>query len=450
MSNNIENQKWSNNYSFILSAAGSAIGLGNIWKFPYMVGQQGGAAFVIIYLIAIFLIGIPVLITEILVGKVGKGEGAYNAVDNIIKNKNKKLKIFKIIAYFGIISAVLLNAFYFVVGGWTLNFSSAYLINKEINLDSFSNMLGNGFEMYIFFVAFSLITILVIIKGLHNGIEKINNIIMPSLFIFLIIMLIYSIIYGDFKKGFDFLFHFDFKKLTWPVVMSAVSHAFFSLSVGTTGIIAYGTKLDSKDSVFKNGVIIGIFDTLFALIVGLIIYPMVFKMGLEPSSGPGLLFSVIPEVLKAMPFTNLVGFIFFLMVFFAAFTSAINLIEVPIEFLIAKFKINRTKSVLYYCISLFSLGLLVVLGFSTLQDLRILPFGVFKDLNIMDVFDYIVSNIMFPLNALITCLLVAWVMNESDKVNQLKVNKGFYKFFDILLKFFIPIILIVILINSNL
>lgn len=430
MENNSRPQ-WTSQLSFVLATVGSAVGLGNIWRFPYVMGQNGGAVFLIIYLLLIFLICVVPLIAELLLGKTFSKDvfGCFSSV-------SPKLKIF---AYICILSSVLVPCFYFVVGGWILKYIWLFLHNFiPANYSSyFSNFIAEPIPVIFFSLLFLILTVAFPLLGVKNGIEKANNVMMPLFAIMLAILAIISLNLPNSHAGLAFMFKPDFSKFTSKALLMATGQALFTLSIGMGALITYGSYLKKHVNLIKTSYILIICDTLFALLAGIMIFPAVFSLGLSPSEGPSLVFMTMPQVFAQLEFGNLTGLIFFVLLFFASITSGISLVEVPIASLVDNFKLSRVKA---------SVIVSVIIGLITIPSA--LSFGVLKDFTIFDMtvfsfLDFTTSNILMPLNALVVCFIVGWLM--KPKMEELTKNKVFWFVFNFLLKFIIPVIFILLI-----
>ena len=331
--NNISSSRdeWSSKTAFILAAAGSAVGLGNIWKFPYITGENGGGAFVIIYILCVVAIALPIMISEVYLGKKGKSNPVQSLI-NISRSENVS-KNWKIIGFIGIIAGLLILSYYSVIAGWTMAYTirtaSGVLNNIDVNdaANIFNNLISDPERLLSWHTIFCLITGFIVAKGVRSGIETAVLRLMPALLIMLFALVIYSAIEANFLQGLKFMLYPNFEIVTWNTVLIAMGQAFFSLSLGMGALLVYGSYMPENISVAKTTFIIASLDTLVALLAGLAIFPIVLSSGLEMSQGPGLIFQTLTVAFASMPGGQLFGTMFFVLLLFAAWTSAISLIE---------------------------------------------------------------------------------------------------------------------------
>jgi len=438
-------ESWSSKKSFILAATGAAVGLGNIWKFPYMAGDNGGSAFVVIYLICVVLIGLPIMMAEIILGKCG----SHNPIDTM-KNlaiEAKATTNWKYTGWIGTLSLLLILSFYSVVSGWSI----AYLIKtafgffngkspQEITI-YWNEFLQSPWSLLLWHSIFMFITLYVVAKGVKNGLEKASNILMPALFIVLILLAIYSSATGDSVKAIDFLFSFDYQKLTPVIIIDALGHAFFTLALGAGCMLVYGAYLPKKVTVSGSVISIAILDVLVAFLSGMAIFPLVFKYGLAPQGGPGLMFEVLPITFSQMPFGSIIGTLFFALLLFAAWTSSISLAEPLVLLLIEKANLSRKRSsILVGCVS-WLIGIGSLLSFNVWSD-----FKIFGKWTIFYINTDLTTNILLPIGGLLFSTFAGW------KLNQIKAQKalGFkqkwqYNSWLFLVKFIAPIAIAIII-----
>lgn len=425
--------QWNSQWGFILAAIGSAVGLGNIWRFPYIMGQNGGAVFLIVYLTLIMTICFIPLISEMFIGKYTKKESvtAYAKI-------NPKLKIF---GWSNTITAVIISSFYFVVGGWILHYIYLGFINNNVidYAEHFEQISSSVFAPIILSIIFLLSCMFFIYKGVNKGIELGNKIMMPIFAVILILLVIFSVSLPNANIGLDFMFKPDFSKFTGTMVLTALGQALFTLSIGMGAILTYGSYMKEKDNIVKSAYTIIFADTLFAILAGIMIFPAVFSFGLEPTSGAGLVFITLPKIFSQIPFGNVVSVLFFILLFFAALTSGISILEVPTASFMENFKISRAKAATVLTLIVGFFTIIASLSFSVLSEFKI--FGKI----FFDFLDVLSSNYLLPINTLILCLIVGWLM--EDKISELFNNKFVKIIIKLGLKFVIPIVLTLIIIN---
>lgn len=419
---------WTSKYAFIITTVGSAVGLGNIWRFPYIMGQYGGAIFLAVYIFLIITICFIPLINELYVGKITKKEciGAYESI-----NKN-----FKYLGTLNPITGVLIASFYFIVGGWIINYILKSFVISDINNygEYFSSFIQAPVYPCVLTVLFIFICVFITARGLKNGVEAANKIFMPMLAIILIFLVIVSLNLPNADKGLEYMFKPDFSKFNFQMLLAALGQAFFTLSIGMGALLTYGSYIKEDKSLVKSVYTIILSDTTFAILAGIMIFPAVFSFNMEPDSGAGLVFVTLPKIFSNIPHGNIISFAFFVLLFCAALTSGISVVEGPCASLIERFNISRTKA----CAILF--GIISVIAIPTT-----LSFGILGDLKIFgqtlfDFLDFVTSNIMLPMNTLFLCLISGWYM--KIKGEHIIKNKILAKFFDIGLRYVVPIALL--------
>ncbi len=409
----MEKAGWSSRIAFLMAAIGAAVGLGNIWKFPYMAGTQGGGAFVIIYLVSIFAIAIPICAAELAIGR----QGGSDAVGSIgaLCSKFKKSAHWGIVGLLGVIGCFLILSFYAVIAGWVIAYVPISFSGGFSALDAegvgavFSSLLASPAKLILWQIAFLILTFLIVSRQLHQGIERASIILLPTLLFMLLALAVYSGFVGDMGKALAFMFTPDFSKITPSVVLSAVGHGFFSVGVGLAMMITYGAYLTQYGGVGRFSAIIGIVDTCIALIAGIGIFAIVFAQNLDPSAGPGLLFTTLPLAFNGLPLGSFVGGLFFLLVVFAALTSAIALLEVVVRWCVESFSMPRRKASAYVCLAAGIIGLASVFSFNIWSGFH--PFSEGK--TIFDVKDYFTSTILMPTCAFLTVIFAVWVLPKE-------------------------------------
>ncbi len=432
----MENKKsqWSSHISFIIATVGSAVGLGNIWRFPYIMGKNGGAVFLVTYLLIIAFICIVPLCCELGLGKLYKKDTV-----STFKQINPK---FEPAGWLCIITVILIPCFYFVVGGWILNYIWIFLTN---NLPSnfaqyFSAFSSQTIMPCLLTILFLLLTAYFPYKGVNGGIEKANNIMMPLFFVMLVVLSIFALTLSGAKEGLNFMFHPDFTLFNKNMILTALGQALFTLSIGMGTILTYGSYMKEDTNILKSGYTLIICDTIIALLAGIMIFPIVFSFNVEPSAGATLAFITMPQMFAKLPFSTITGFIFFVLLFFASITSGISMMEAAICTFITNFKFSRKKSALMTSLLIALISIPASLSFGILSDFHIFNKTIF------DFLDYLTSNLLLPFNTLFLCIMCGWCIGDFCK----KIFKnGFSAMtFNILLKFIIPIVLIFVLISS--
>ena len=399
-----QHPNWSSRFSFVLAAVGSAVGLGNIWKFPYMTGANGGGAFVLVYLIALVIIATPVLISEIVVGRHAQLSPP-NAMAHVAQ-KSGASRHWRFFGYLGLFGAFLIMSFYSVIAGWILAYIPKTAMGELSELDVagvggvFDTLLANPIEVMAWQGLFVIATGWIVIRGVNKGIEKTCTVLMPALFVMLIVFVLYSATAGDFVGAASFLLSPDFSKLTPTSIMAAIGQALFSLSVGFGAMMTYGAYLPQDVNIPRSAVIIALVDTLVALAAGFAIFPVVFANGLDPSEGPGLIFVSLSLGFAQMPAGVLFGTLFFVLLIFAALTTSIGFIEPIVAWAEENKNITRRKSVFVLCGSVWLVGLITVFSFNIWSDVYLLgQFDVFANKTPFDLIDYLITNVWgYPFN----------------------------------------------------
>lgn len=438
----------SSRFAFIIVAIGAAIGLGNIWKFPYMVGIHGGSAFVLSYLVCLAMIGIPAMVAEIVIGKSARLD-PINSFKYLAEQSNSS-SLWKYAGLLGVITSIVAFSFYSVIAGWTFGYGIlsikgvfSSVNNIEIN-NIWESFLSNSPQIIVFHTIFIIATVSVNALGVKNGIERISKFILPLLFITLLALVIYSSINGNFEKTLDFMFNFRANELSAEALLSAMGHAFFTLAVGACAMLIYGSYMPKSASIFPTVATISIIDTIVALLAGLAIYPIVFKNDLPIDGGPGLMFQTLPIAFGKMKGGNIVGLLFFLLLFLAAWSTAIAMVEPVLACIKEKFSVSRKQAAIYIGIFAWTLGLGSILSFSTWQN-----FKLFNKWTIFDALTEVTSNILLPLGGLSVALFVGWVMHKSIiKQNFTGNNTKIFNFWYYLTKFVTPLCICIIMLST--
>lgn len=425
--------QWGSQLGFILAAVGSAVGLGNIWRFPYIMGQNGGAVFLVVYLILIITICFVPLICEMFIGKYTKKESV-----TALASINPKFKPF---GWLNSVTAIIISSFYFVVGGWIIKYILISFTNEKISDygEFFSQFSSTAILPCVLSIIFLLFCMFFIYRGVNKGIEFGNKIMMPAFTIILIGLVIFSLNLPNANIGLEFMFKPDFSKFSPSMVLTALGQALFTLSIGMGALLTYGSYMKEEDNIVKSAYTIIFSDTMFAIMAGIMIFPAVFSFGLEPSSGAGLVFITLPKIFSQIPFGNIVSVLFFVLLFFAALTSGISILEVPTATFMENFKISREKAAGILTVIIGTISIFASLSFGLLNDFKIGGKIIF------DLLDLVSSNYLLPFNALMLCIIAGWFM--GDKLYEIFKNKFVKIVLKISLKFVIPVILALILFN---
>lgn len=441
-----ERDSFTSRFGIIAAGAGSAIGLGNIWRFPYITGENGGAAFLIIYLFFILVIGIPVMTSEFIIGRAAQ-KNAYRAFKNLAPGKP-----WYFIGIMGIAAAFMILAFYTTVAGWTLEYLYQSLLGNFSGKDDialremFESFLNGSYRPLIWFTIFMGLTAFIVLWGIKNGIEKYSKILMPFLVFLLILLCIRSLTLEGSKEGLRFLFLPDFSKITPKVILEAMGQAFFSLSIGMGTLITYGSYIRKSENLASSALSIGMADLIIAVIAGIAIFPAVFALGGSPESGTGLVFIVLPGIFQKMLFGEVFAVIFFLLLAIAAVTSTISLLEVIVAYLVEELKMTRGNATIASTLSAGVLGIVTVLSMGSMSGVKIF------NRNVFGLLEYVTSNIMLPLGGLFIVLFIGWYYGrqniKTELTNNGQIKAGYLPLFIFIVKFLAPIAISMVFLYS--
>ena len=428
---------WSSRMAFILAVTGSAVGLGNVWKFPYVAGENGGGAFVLVYLACVLLVGMPVMMSEILIGRRGRRNPV--ATMKLLGEEEGSSRHWQVIGLVGVIAGIFILSYYSVIAGWTL----AYVYKSatgvfagstgDVVSSVFGNFVGNWQALAFCHTLFMSLTIFVVARGVERGLEQAVRFMVPALLLMMVVLLGYSVSSGSFSQGVDFMFSADFSKLSWDSVLAAMGQAFFTLSIGMGAIMAYGAYLPEETSITGASASVVVADTGIAMLAGLIIFPLVFANGLNPAEGPGLVFQTLPLALGQMPAGAFFSTIFFVLLAFAAWTSAIGLMEPAVAYLVEHYNRSRAQAAVIVGVGIWALGFASVLSFNVLADFT------FGKGTIFDNIDHLTSNIMLPLGGVLIAVFAGWVMSRNSTADELGGAGKIYKVWRFLARFVAPI-----------
>ena len=426
---------WTGRWTFILAAAGSAVGLGNIWKFPYMAGEYGGGAFVLVYLVCILLIGVPIMIAEILIGRRGRSSPANSMA--YLAEEVKTFTQWKYLGVMGAIAGLLILSFYSVAAGWAFayifegfNGTSAVYYGQE-----FDSFLKDETRLILFHSIFIFATIFIVGRGVIKGLETWINRLMPILFILIVLLCIYATQTGAFFEGVSYLFTPDFSKINAKVILAALGQAFFTLSLGMGAIMAYGAYMPAKQNIGSTALTVAFLDTSVALLAGIAIFPIVFANNLEPAAGPGLVFVTLPWAFVNMPLGVIFGKLFFILLSIAALSSAISLLEPGVAWIVESLKTKRYVAAGVLGFIAWTLGIFSALSFDLLSGFT--PIG---DKNFFDSMDFLSNQVLLPLGGIFIAIFVGWVMKRSNVLEELDLKNGLViKTWFFLLRFVAPL-----------
>jgi len=406
---------WASRLGFILAAAGSAVGLGNIWKFPYITGENGGGAFVLVYLICISVVGLPIMIAELMIGRHTRRD----AVGAFINLEGPR-SWWQSAGWISVAAAFIILSYYSVVAGWTLDYvyraiGGHFAGQSPATIEGmFSGLIADGPRQLLWHLAFVILCLGIVIGGVQKGIERWSKILMPILFILLVLLFMNGMFSKGAWQGISFMFRPDFHRLTWGSVLEALGHAFFTLSLGMAAMITYGSYLNRNEDLLGASLRVVVLDTVIALMAGLAIFPIVFSVGLQPGAGPGLIFKTIPVVFSQIPGGYLLAILFFLLVAFAALTSAISLLEAQVAYLIDERGWSRKRSTTFLAGLAFVVGIPTALSYNALAEWKIIG-----DLSFFDSADLLASNYLLPLSGLLISIYVGWFWSGSEEKEEL-------------------------------
>lgn len=435
-------------FGILVAMAGSAVGLGNLWRFPYLVGTNGGAAFIIIYLASILVLALPIMYSEFIIGRRSQSNvfGAYKKLAPNTKWCN--------VGFIYVLCSITIISFYSVVGGWTINyfvkaltFSFSTASAEELG-SMFDTTVTSVVSPLVCMLIFLGLTALIVLAGVKNGIEKYSKIMMPLLFILVLIIAVRSVTLPGSKEGLSFLFNPDFSKVTTRTFLEALGQAFFSLSVGAGTVLTYASYVKKNENIVSLSAKTAISDTMFAIIAGLAIMPAVFAFDISPSEGPGLVFVTLPYIFNQLPAGSILAILFFFALFIAALTSSISMLEVVVAFLDEEFKFKRRTSILLSLTIIAFLGVFCSLSQGAMADFKIFGYNIF------DLFDKVSANILLPLGGMLAVLFVGWKMKKADYADEItsggivKFSKVTISIFYFLIKYIAPLVIVTIIIRA--
>ncbi|QPC43750.1 sodium-dependent transporter [Kaustia mangrovi] len=439
-----EREHWSSRLGFILAAAGSAVGLGNIWRFPYVTGENGGAAFLIIYLSIVFSIGFSVVIAELIIGRATQ-------LNPVGAFKRLAGGVWPVAGYVGIATAFVILSFYCVIAGWTLAYMVKSITGTVLSSDidqvgaTFSTFISDPFEPVIYTAIFAALSVLVVLRGVTHGIERAARYLMPALLVILLVLVGRSVTLEGASAGIAFFLQPDFSKVTWGTLFAALGQAFFSLSLGMGAMITYGSYLRPHDGIFGSALWVTVIDTSVAVLAGLVILPAVFAFGAEPSAGPGLTFITLPSIFAQMPLGEVFAILFFFLLVIAALTSAVSLLEVVVAYFVDEFSANRINTTMIVGAFTFVVAVPSSLSLGVWSGYTIAGKGV------LDALDFLTNNITMPVGGLLIALFVGWVIKPEivrDLVEDSKIPPIVVAAWRIVIRFVAPVAIATILVNG--
>lgn len=426
----LKTEYWSSQTTFLLATVSCSVGLGNLWRFPYIAGENGGGAFVLVYLGFVLFIGVPLVMAELAIARRGRSSPVTTIV--LVAHSESRTRAWQSIGWMSVLGPLLALSFYAVVGGWSLDYLVKAATADFSNASSaqaqqmFATLLDSPARMIVSFSLMMVGVVFVVGAGLQRGIEKVATFMMPALAVLLISLVVYANIVGSSAQAWQFLFDADFSKLTSEAVLMALGQSLFSIAIGTGALLAYGAYLPNYVSIPRAAWTIALADTAAALLAGLLIFPIVFASDLDVSEGPGLIFVTMPMAFAQMPGAQLVGPLFFLLVFFAAFTSAIGMLEPFVSWAEEQSGLGRRKAASVTAALVWLLGLAAVFSFNIWKEFT--PLDMIPQLagrTVFSILDYGVSNIVLPINALLIALFAGWAIKGSNMRRDIGLERNF-------------------------
>jgi len=428
--------EWSSRFAFILAATGSAVGLGNIWKFPYITGENGGGAFVLVYLACVIAIGIPIMIGEVMMGRRGR-QSPINTMKMLSAEANVNQN-WKYLGWMGVIAGFLILSYYSVIAGWAMSYVikaifGGFSSESSAISASFNELIASPVQLVFWHTVFMLVTMGVVMQGVKGGLEKAVQFLMPTLFVLLLLLVAYAMTTGEaYFQGLSFLFEPNFSEIDSDAVLTAMGHAFFTLSLGMGAIMVYVPYWPGDISIAKTSLYIAGADTIVALLAGIAIFPLVFANGLEPSSGPGLIFQTLPLAFGNMTGGWLVGILFFVLLVFAALTSSISLVEPAVAWLVENKDFTRVKASVLSGLAIWALGVSVAFSFNIWSDFK------FFDKTIFDLLDYLTANLMLPIGGFCIAVFTGWIMQREHVRDELDLSEMQFEAWVFLVRYVAP------------
>lgn len=443
---------WSSRWGFLLASVGFAVGLGNIWRFPFVTGVNGGGAFLLVYLISALLISLPLLLSEFGIGRLGRSSstGSYRNVAERAGTSRRWGAAGSLAA----LCCFVITSYYTVVTGWTFDYFIRATLGEFKELDAvgssnmFAELTGSPGRLLFWNTIVYLLIIVIIRQGVQRGVERAATILMPAMFIALITMVIYAAVEGDMGATVAFLLEPDFSKLNFQTVLAAVGQAFYSIGIGLAGMIVFASYLPVDVSIPRFALLIILIDTAVALLAGFMIFPIVFVFGMEPTAGPGLLFQTLPLAFGQMPGGHLFGSIFFLLLIVAALSSCIGLAESSLAWVEEHWKIPRRRGALWVGGLAWGVGILTILSFSDWSEFYPLDFiPAFEGMNIFSTLDFLAANIFLLTGGLLTAIFFGWKVPKAINLEAIGIPEGpLYAFSKFMLRYVIPVVLLVALV----
>ena len=436
-------------FGALVAMAGSAVGLGNLWRFPYLVGENGGAAFIVVYILMVFILCMPIFISEFVIGRRSQ-KNAFAAYKDLSGGS-----AWKWVGLFTVIVPLIVLSYYSVIGGWSIEYLFKSVTFSFTGSDTqgtmdtmFTDFVSSTWAPLIVHTVFMLATTLIVVVGIKDGIEKFSKVMMPMLFVMVLAIAVYSLTLPGAGKGVDYLFNPDFSKIDGKACAAALGQAFFSLSLGFGTIMTYASYVDKKENPLFQSTATAVSDLMFALIAGVAIMPAVFAFGLNPQSGPGLVFETLPYVFSQMPAGGIIAIVFFIALLVAALTSSISMLEVAVAYLVEEKGFTRIRSCIVLFVICWAVGALCSLSFGPLSDVKIAGSSIF------DFFDSLSSNVLMTLGSLLTVIFVGWRLKKTDIYDEftnggsLSTNVKIFGILWFLIRYVCPLAIIFIFISG--
>lgn len=443
-------ENFSTRAGFLLATIGAAVGLGNLWKFPYMTGSNGGGAFVIVYLLAIALIATPVMIGEMMIGKHGRSSAPKSFM--LMAARARTSPNWKYVGWLGIATLFLVLSFFSVIAGWSIAYVFKTLAGTFSGMTAeevgahFGGFLSDPLTLILWHAAFMVLVVFTVARGVKAGIEKAILLTMPALFVMLVGLVVYGMFAGEFVQALAYLFTPDFSKLTPEVTLSAFGQAFFSVNVGVGAVLTYAAYLPKDTEIVRSSIVIGVGDTFVALLAGLMIFPIVFQFGFDPGEGPGLIFVTLSAAFGNMPGGSIIGAVFFVLVFFAAFSSALSMLEVCVARFAESEMLSRTKAAIIAGIVIFFVGFITIGSFNFMADVRLLgSIERFANMTPFDLLDFAITSVLMPVGAMLYAIFIGWFITGDVVSEVLQIEDGpGLRFWRFLMRYVVPIAILAI------
>lgn len=437
---------WSSRLGFILASAGSAVGLGNIWKFPYIAGKHGGGAFVLFFILCILIVGIPIMIAEMVIGRHTRRDpvGAFRTL--------RPRSLWVVIGWLGVVAGFVILSYYCVVAGWAVDYlwlalKGTFSGNRPENMPAiFDHLMGSGTSQIFWQAVFMALTIWIVLGGVSGGLERANKIMMPLLYLILITLAIYGLTRPGSSQALSFLFTPDWQKLDPPAMLEALGHAFFSLSLGMGAMLTYGSYADHDTNIPTVAITVSVMDTLVAILSSIAFFSIIFTFGMEPAAGAGLAFKTLPIIFTQIPGGTVVAILFFLLLIFAALTSSISLLEVVVAYYVDERKWGRKEATVAMGFIIFLLGIPSALSSNLLAEVRI------GGLDFFTLIDLVATNYILPVGGLGIAVFTGWVLTTQlarNEVERGEIRFHLYPVWHFLIRYVCPVLVALVLLNTT-